>query len=139
NQVIGTRYLQEKQSTRADVTATGDVAAWVNAGADAALHKTGIVAGSGRGPSLRLTVDNIKTDESVYHRATYNGRVALTGELVSPSGGSCWKDSVEGSSENYGYAGSAENYQETLNHALDRAMIRILGSGSFRTAVCNCQ
>ena len=138
NQVIGSRYLQEHTSTRADVTATGDVSAWVNSGADAALRKTGIVAGSGRGPTLRLTVNNIKTDESVYHRAQYTGRIGLDGELVGGNGQSCWHDSVEGVSENYGYAGSAENYQETLNHALDRAMIRILGSGAFRSAVCNC-
>jgi len=138
SQVIGSRYLQEKTSMRADVTTTGDVAAWVRAGAESSLKQTGIITGDGRGPILQLRLDNIKTDESVYHRATYNGRVGLSAELVGPGGRSCWRDSVEGSSENYGYAGSAENYQETLNHALDRAMIRILGSGTFRSAVCNC-
>jgi hypothetical protein len=37
----------------------------------------------------------------------------------------------EGSSENYGYSDATRNYQETLNHALDRAMIRLLGDPGF--------
>lgn len=31
-----------------------------------------------------------------------------------------------------------ENYPGTLNHALDRAMIRLLNSSEFRSAVCSC-
>ncbi|HEX9160442.1 MAG TPA: hypothetical protein VF980_01945 [Thermoanaerobaculia bacterium] len=134
---LGNRYLQEKQSTRAAVTASGDVAAWLRSGVEAALRQGGVVMRS-NGPVLRVSLDNIKTDESVYRRAQYSGRLSLTADLVSSSGKSCWHDSVEGYSENYGYAGSAENYQETLNHALDRAMIRILGSGEFKRASCNC-
>ncbi len=137
SQVIGTRYLQEKTSVRADVTSTGDAAAWVRSGAEAALKQTGIATKPG-GPALRLRLDNIRTDESVYRRAEYTGRVNVSADLVSPGGRSCWHDSVEGVSQNYGYAGSSLNYQETLNHALDRAMIRILGSGEFRRAVCDC-
>jgi len=49
-----------------------------------------------------------------------------------------WKDSLDGFVENYGDAGTAENYQETLNHALDRAMIRLLNSPDFRKTVCSC-
>src|SRR6266851_4140015 len=37
-----------------------------------------------------------------------------------------------------GYEGSAENYQETLNHALDRAMIRMLNASQFKSAICSC-
>ena len=134
---LGKRYLQERTSTTAPVTSSGDVAAWLRTGIEAAL-KQGGVAMSGSGPALRVRLDSIKTDESVYRRAQYSGRVSMTAELVSSSGRSCWHDSVEGYSENYGYAGSAENYRETLNHALDRAMIRLLGSSGFKNAVCNC-
>lgn len=137
SQVLGTRYLQERTSARADVTSTGDVAAWMRSGAEAAVRQSG-VAIKADGPTLRLRLDGIKTDESVYRRAEYTGRVNVSADLVSPNGRSCWRDSVEGVSQNYGYAGSPLNYQETLNHALDRAMIRILGSGEFRKAVCDC-
>ena len=137
SQILGTRYLQEHPSQKADVTSSGDVSAWLRSGVEAAL-KQGGVAMKGGGPTLRVTLDTIKTDENVFHRSQYGGRINLTTELVSSSGRSCWKDQVEGYSENYGYAGSAENYRETLNHALDRAMIRMLGSGEFKRAVCNC-
>jgi hypothetical protein len=50
----------------------------------------------------------------------------ISAELVRKGGGVCWQDHVEGASENYGYSGTAANYQETLNHALDRAIIRLL-------------
>jgi len=36
------------------------------------------------------------------------------------------------------YSGTAENYQETLNHALDRAMIRLLGDPGFQRNICSC-
>jgi hypothetical protein len=45
---------------------------------------------------------------------------------------------VEGASENYGYSGTTDNYQETLNHALDRAMIRLLSDPGFQRSVCSC-
>ncbi|HEV8657465.1 MAG TPA: hypothetical protein VGS96_02455 [Thermoanaerobaculia bacterium] len=136
-QTLGVRYPQEHKSMTADVMSSGDVAAWLRSGVEAALKQGGVAMKSG-GPVLHVSLDNIKTDESVYRRATYGARVNVTTELVSSSGRSCWHDSVEGFSENYGYAGSAENYQETLNHALDRAMIRMLGSGEFKRAVCDC-
>jgi hypothetical protein len=138
NKTLGSRYLQEKKSATADVTASGDVAAWVKSGAEAALKQSG-GAMTSSGPVLRLRVTDIKTDESVYHRAEFDGRVTLAAEVVSAGGRTCWHDSVEGFAENYGYAGSTENYQETLNHALDRAMIRILGSGEYKKAVCDCK
>ncbi|HSP14525.1 MAG TPA: hypothetical protein VLV78_07230 [Thermoanaerobaculia bacterium] len=138
NKMLGSRYLQEKSSMRADVTSSGDVAGWVQSGAEAALKQSG-AAMQGGGPVLRLRLTDIKTDESVFHRAQFNARITLAADLLSPGGRSCWHDSAEGYSENYGYAGSAENYQETLNHALDRAMIRVLGSGEYKKAVCDCR
>ena len=135
---LGVRSLQEKQDMKADVTSSGDVAIWARNGAESAL-KLGGVSTNSSGPVLRLSVNNLRTVESVYHRAQYSGRVALTGELVSNNGRSCWKGDVDGASENYGYAGSAENYQETLNHALDRAVIKILENADFKRAVCNCR
>jgi hypothetical protein len=64
--------------------------------------------------------------------------MTITAALVNASGRTCWQESFNSSAENYGYAGSVENYQETLNHALDRAMIRVLSSSGFKTAVCSC-
>jgi hypothetical protein len=137
DKTLGKRYQQESTSTTYPVTTTSDVAEWVKSGATAALQKSNVNV-SGRGPTVQLRVDQISVGESVYRRAEYNGRVALTADVMSGSR-SCWNGRVDGSSQNYGYAGSAENYQETLNHALDRAMISLLNNSDFTSALCNCR
>lgn len=137
DKTLGKRYQQESSSTTYPVTSSSDIGEWIQSGASAALQKSNVNVGS-RGPTLRLRVDQITTSESVYHRAEYNGRVALTADVISGSR-SCWNGRVDGSSQNYGYAGSAENYQETLDHALDRAMISLLNNSDFTNALCNCR
>lgn len=132
---LGVRFLQEKQDQHAVVTASSDVAAWVQSGAEASLRQAGVTPGTG--PVLHLLIDSIKTAESVYHRAEFTARISITAQVAGPSS-VCWTGSAEGISENYGYAGSAENYQETLNHALDRAVIRLLESTEFQNAACSC-
>src|SRR5437660_7240911 len=74
---LGERYQQESSSTTYPVTTTSDIGDWIQSGASAALQKSNVNVGS-RGPALRLQVDQIAISESVYHRAEYNGRVALT-------------------------------------------------------------
>ena len=137
DKTLGKRYQQESSSTTYPVTTTSDIGEWIQSGASAALQKSNVNVGS-RGPTLRLRVDQITTSESVYHRAEYNGRVALTADVMSGSR-SCWNGRVDGSSQNYGYAGSAENYQETLNHALDRAMLSLLNNSDFTNSLCSCR
>jgi len=45
---------------------------------------------------------------------------------------------VAGKGGNYGYSGSIENYQETLNSALDDATQHILDSPLLDGALCQC-
>ncbi|MEA2417442.1 MAG: hypothetical protein QOI58_4099 [Thermoanaerobaculia bacterium] len=138
NKAIGKRYVQDKPSAVASVTASNDIAAWAKEGFETTLTKAGAPVGT-KGSVLHVRIEMITTNENVLHRAGYDGRIALALELTPSAGGpACWSDHVEGSSENYGYAGSIENYQETLNHALDRAAMRAFSSPAFRKAVCSC-
>lgn len=41
-----------------------------------------------------------------------------------------------GSGTNYGRAGNPENYQETLNRALEKATAELLSEKSFQDALC---
>ena len=135
---IGKRYVQDRPSAVAPVTASNDVASWVKDGLEGTLQRAGVHVGE-KGSVLRVRVDLITTNENVLHRAGYDGRIALSLQLLPSGGGpSCWSDRAEGSSENYGYAGSIENYQETLNHALDRAAMRALSSPEFKKVACSC-
>lgn len=133
---LGKRYVEGKPNAIASVTTADDLAAWATRGLENTFKRAGVTVGKEGAPVLRIHIDQIATNENVLHRAGYDGRIVVQAELGA--GGSCWKDSAEGASENYGYAGSVENYQETLNHALDRAAARILSSPTFRKAICSC-
>ena len=137
DKVLGKRFVENRNTAAAEVTTSSDVGAWVRDAASDALRRAGGAVGKSDAPVLRLTVDQISTTENVLHRSGYEGRIVLSAELMR-GGTSCWKDRLDGFAENYGYAGSIENYQETLNHALDRAMIRMLGSSEFKRAACSC-
>ena len=134
---IGKRFVEGKSSPAASVTASTDIAGWVRDGVESALKRAGVGSNAG-GPILHVTIDQITTSENVLHRAGYEGRVILSAELRGANGQTCWKDRADGFAENYGYAGSVENYQETLNHALDRAVVRIPSAPEFKKSVCGC-
>jgi hypothetical protein len=136
---IGKRYAEKKNSAPpAEVTTTSDVAAWAATGLESALKRTGIATNKASAPALTLTLDQITTSENVLHRAGYEAHISVSAELRSASGASCWSGRADGAAENYGYAGSVENYQETLNHALDRAILRVLTTPEFKKAICSC-
>jgi hypothetical protein len=133
---LGLRTLENKP-LKASVSTSSDPTAWVRQGVDSYLSHNGLKV-QGSGPKLALTLEQLVTTESVYHRASYTAVVGLTGELKSPGGKSCWKGTVEGKGDNYGYAGSTENYQETLNSALDSASQQMAAPQAFRDALCHC-
>lgn len=135
---IGRRLLEERPSVNQPVTFQGSAEEWVRAGADAIFPKAGVAVGVESSPALRIRVDQIFTEEKVFRRAEFDGRVVLTAELApDPSANSCWTLRVDGFAENYGYAGNLENYQETLNHALDRALIKLIENQEFQAKVCS--
>lgn len=71
----------------------------------------------------------------VYRQAEYDGRVAIRGRV---SGGDAaeWSATKDGFAENYGRPGSNTNYQETVNHALDRALAALVNDSGFTRALC---
>ena len=136
DKTLGVR-THESKPLKADVTAGGDPAAWVRDGVQGVLGQNG-VSFQGSGSKLLVSLDTLRTTESIWHRSTYGADVALTGQLLAASGKACWKGTGAGSSSDYGYAGSIENYQETLNEALDRAILQMTQSQSFKDALCHC-
>jgi hypothetical protein len=134
--VIGVR-THESKPLKADVTSSTDPAVWVQSGLQSSLGQNGIVF-QGHGPKLAVSLDTLHTTESIWHRSSYTANVVLTGSLVSPSGKVCWKQTVQGTGDNYGYAGSVQNYQQTLNAALDNASLNLAQSAGFKDALCHC-
>jgi uncharacterized lipoprotein YajG len=136
---VGKRFIEGKNAPPAPVTVSTDVAEWVRAGAESALTRSGGSIGTADAPTLHIRVEGLTTNENVLHRAGYDGRITLSAELTAKGAGApCWNGHAEGFSENYGYAASVENYQETVNHALDRAMIGLLSDPELKKAICDC-
>jgi hypothetical protein len=135
DKTLGVR-THESKPLKANVTAGSDPAAWVRDGVQGFLAQNGVTQGSG--PRLLIALDTLRTTESIWHRASYEAQVAMTGELQSPSGRICWKGTGAGHADNYGYAGSVENYQEALNSALDDATRQMSESAGFKDALCHC-
>ena len=136
--VLGKRFIEGKNAPSAAVTTSSDVAEWARSAVLEELRRAGVATAKAGAPALSITIEQISTSENVLHRSGYEGRLLISAELAGANGTSCWKDRGEGFAENYGYAGSVQNYQETLNHALDRAMIRLMSSTDFKKAICGC-
>lgn len=136
DKTLGMR-VHESQPLKAEVTAGSDPSTWVQNGMQTYLTQNGVTL-QGKGPKLVVSIDSLHTSESVWHRSTYDATVAITGRLESPSGKVCWKETTQGMSSNYGYSGSIENYQETLNSALDTATGNLARLQGFKDGLCHC-
>lgn len=130
---VGVRYLEEG-AQRWDVGMTGDAEAWLRAGAENALRLASIDQDGGSDRTITLELDSITTDEAVYRQAEYDGRVVLRARVTG--GGTDWTANKDGFAENYGRPGTAINYQQTVNHALDRALAALVNDEGFRDALC---
>src|SRR5262245_32694953 len=136
DKTLGTR-VHESKPLKAEVSESGDVGSWVEDGVQRHLTKTGIQI-QGNGPTLHITLDSLRTSESIWHRSSYEARIGLSAVLLSPSGRPCWQDNFEATSGDYGYSGSIDTYQGMLNGALDAATLRLAESKGFQNALCHC-
>jgi hypothetical protein len=136
DKTLGVR-THESKPLKADVSAGGDAVAWVHDGVQTYLGQNGLDARAS-GPQLLVSLEKVCTSESIWHRSGYQAHVFLSAQLQGPAGKACWKGSAEGVGDNYGYAGSVVNYQETLNSALDAATLNLAESPGFGAALCHC-
>jgi hypothetical protein len=136
DKTLGVR-THESKPLKADVTAGSDPAAWVRDGVQGFLAQNGVTF-QGIGPQLLLSLDTLHSTESIWHRSSYDARIAITGELQSAAGNSCWKGTGSGSAGDYGYSGVVQTYQDSLNGALDAATLQMSESAGFKDALCHC-
>lgn len=136
---LGLRFAEGTHYEGVPVTTESDVAEWVGAGAREALANGGVAARKAGAPVLKISIDQIRTTENVFMGGGYEAHILISAELTGPNGVACWRDRAEGASANYGHAGRVLNYQELLNHALDRAMIALMNSDEFPEKICGCQ
>lgn len=136
DKTLGLR-AHETKPLKAEVSASGDVAAWIEDGVQKYLTQAGIHF-QGGGPALIMSLDSLRTSESILRRSSYEARIGLSSRLQTSAGKSCWEGKTDGTSGNYGYSGSILDYQETLNGALNAATVHMAESPGFRDALCHC-
>lgn len=136
DKVLGVRF-HESKPLKAEVTAASEPAVWVRDGTEAFLSRNGIVFAP-KGPKLLIELRALRTEENIWHRSGYAAKLSLMARLQAPSGKVCMEQPVAGKGGNYGYSGSVENYQETLNSALDDATQHLLESPAFDSSLCQC-
>jgi hypothetical protein len=135
--VIGQRYSEEDTSLKYDITYLDDTTSWAAAGATRILGDAGVGLDSGAS-TLELTITRLHVEVSIFSQGEFDGAVTLTAVLRGANGSECWRGNTNGEASNWGDPSNPLNYQETMSHALDRAMISLLNNAAFTKALTEC-
>jgi hypothetical protein len=135
--IVGERTIQDR-SGRADIMVGGDIEPWLRSSIDRALKTAAIRRETSAQHIVRIGLAVLSVNEVAYRNAEYEGRVVLDVELVKAGGGDkpLWSFRATGTASNYGRPGSERNYQETVNHALDRAVADAINHSELRERLC---
>lgn len=134
--LAGTRLIQD-QADQSDIFIDGDVEAWFRAAVSRGLVRAQFPQNEGASLDVNFRLAAIHIEEVAYRNSTFEGRVVIDIELVDAAGGdTVWSHRTDGVSSNYGRPGNPTNYQETVNHALDRAVASAVNDGELRQALC---
>jgi len=136
NKVVGKRTLESSALPAQNISLKGDPTQCVHDASNAMLKLAGINPSDPKGPRMRLRLTDIAMNENVHVNSGYDARVTLDATLINQHSKTCWSQSQSGTSQNYGDSASPINYQETVNHALDRAIMAIVADKGFQDAAC---
>lgn len=134
---VGRRYHEEQPGLVYAIKMNGAATAWVKDGIESQARQAAMALGTAGRADLVVSIRMLDLQEKVFSNSNYEARVVL--DATVPKAGTntpCWSGSFEGSSKNYGRSGSQDNYQETANHALDKAALDLLNADGLRDALC---
>jgi hypothetical protein len=133
----GRRFEEKKPDKDYPIKATGDLSAYVRSALEANLKRAGNPGPGSNATSLAVTLDQLYLEEKTYANAEYSGGVGFEVVVNAPNSSTpCWKGEITGGGTNYGKIGLPENYQETLNRAIEKATSDMLRQKKFREALC---
>ena len=132
----GIRTIQDREG-RSDIFMVGDVESWFQAGVARGLVKSHFPRDPSAGLDLTMKLAAIRIEEVAYRNSTFEGRIIIDIELSRPgSADPLWSHRTDGCAQNYGRPGKSKNYQETVNHALDRAVTSAVNNEELRQELC---
>ena len=136
---VGERSDEDTPDRKQTISMGGDAIGWVTKGFEEISRQASLRLREAGKPEVSLSLAKVWIIEVTAFNAEYDGRVVVDVSVLPAGGGkACWSERMEGTAENYGRPGKEVNYQETVNHALDRAMAKTLGSDEFLKALCSC-
>jgi hypothetical protein len=91
----------------------------------------------GSGADLRLGIAAIQFNEKTSRNSSYSVNVVLDVQVIQRASSQLlWQTRKSGNAGNYGEAGLAANYQETLSRGIEDAFNALLSDGEFSKALC---
>jgi len=134
--VVGRRTLESGAIAPQPITLSGDPVGWVRAAAREMFRQGGVRTNGAGGPGIALSLHQIQINENVHVNAGYDARVVIDAAVIDAQGRSRWSERKTGTGQNYGNHGSVEAYRETVDHALDRALMSVIADDGFQDALC---
>ena len=133
---VGRRYEEDNPSVVWPITIKGSAADYVRDALETNLLRAGNPGRGQTASTLHARITQMTLEERTFHNAEFSGSVGLDLALVNAQGTPCWKGQLTGTGTDYGKAGNPENYQETLNRAIEHATTDLLNQKAFRDALC---
>jgi hypothetical protein len=134
--VVGKRTLEGGAVAPQPISLTGDPVAWARSGVREIFRQAGVRTTTAGAPVIALSLHQILINENVHVNAGYDARVVIDATVRDGQGRPCWSERKTGTAQNYGHHGSAEAYRETVDHALDRALMSVTADDGFQEALC---
>lgn len=136
-ETVGVRFSEDEPRVQYPIQADGDIREQVRDALVYALVRSGQAKNAAGEAQLRVMLTQLRLEEKVFHNAEYDAQVGLEVMLYRRDATwPCWSGQVTGVGENYGRAGSEENYQETLSRALEHAAGQLLAAPGLSDALC---
>lgn len=135
--VVGKRTLESGAVPAQSISVEGDLATWVRSSAKEMFQRASLKTSVVNAPQVKLRLSELQVNENVRVNAGYDARVIMDVSVVNTRGEACWTARKTGYAQNWGKHGSAEAYRETVDHALDRAVMSIAADASFQDALCS--
>jgi hypothetical protein len=137
NKEGGQRLLERQPEVTETINWGEDALPWFQQAVAMHQRRSGLQTEVAGKPEGTLKLEQLSMTEKVHLRAAYDGRVVVSLDLRAPTTGkTCWSARVTGFAENRGYPGTGQLYNDTLNQALDKALIQLLSSTELTANLC---
>jgi len=134
--VVGERFMEDEPG-RWPIVMEGDPAPMLQQAAERTMRAGAMVANPAAPNDLRISLVSILMEEKQAWNSMYKAALVLeTTVLARGTNTVVWSSRHTGQGSNYGGAGEAINYQETVSRALNEAIASALSDPALHQALC---